>query len=111
MIQRYQQGCIEVVQLDERLTVAEIDDVDTVLTAAIGERLPQVVVDLRRVRLIDSAGLEMLCDAQEKCQSRGGSIRIAAVNVVLRDVLRITELDQAISVHPDVITAAGAFAL
>lgn len=111
MAQCYQQGCVEVIQLDERLTLDEVDAVRPWLSAALQERLPQVVVDLRRVRLIDSAGLELLSETHAHCQRRGGALRLAGASVLLRDVLRVTGLDQDFTLHADVVAAAGAFAL
>lgn len=111
MAQRYLQGCIEVVQLDERLTVDEVPTVDTLLKSAIGSRLPQLILDLRKVRLIDSAGLELLLETHQHCSNRGGSLHLAAPSPHLREVLRITGLDAEMLLHRDVVGAAGAFAL
>ena len=111
MIQRYKQGCIEVIQLDERMTLDEMETARVEFDAVLQERMPQVVVDLRRVRVIDSAGLELLLDSQMDCLRRGGAIRLASVGPLLRDILRVTGLDQEISQHKDVASAAGAFAL
>ncbi len=111
MPQRYQQGCVDVIQLDEKMTVGEVEPIRELLNSAISERLPQVVADLRRVRVIDSAGLELLFDAQQECLARGGSIRLASTGVVVQEVLRITGLEQEFTIHPDVVSAAGAFAI
>ena len=111
MLNRYQQGCVDVVQLDDRLTVEEIDSVRASLESVFQGRLPQVVMDMRRVRLIDSAGLELIFDSHEKCLHRGGAIRIAAASPMLRDIFRITGIDNELALHPDVVSAAGAFAL
>ncbi len=111
MIQRYQQGCVEVLQLGERLTLEVVDQVRPELTSVLQERLPQVVIDLRRLRLVDSAGLELLCECQEDCLRRGGAVRLAGTSPLLREVMRVTGLDQEFAIHNDVISAAGAFAL
>lgn len=107
----YKQGCIDVIQLDEKLTVQELPQVRALLDSAIHERLPQIVADLRRVRVVDSAGLELLFDAQQTCLRRGGTIRLASAGVLMQEVLRITGLNQEFSQYPDVVAAAGAFAL
>lgn len=111
MPKRYQQGCVEVIQLDERLTLGELDVVRPLMGPALQERLPQIVADLRRVRIIDSAGLELLSEIQASCLRRGGMLRLAGANALLRDVLRVTGLDQDFTLHADVVAAAGAFAL
>ena len=111
MAQRYLQGCVEVVQLDERLTIEEVSTVNSLLTSVLGNRLPQIIFDMRRVRLIDSAGLELLQRVHHHCMSRGGAVQIASPTQNVREVLRITGLDAELSLHRDVLSAAGAFAL
>jgi anti-anti-sigma factor len=108
---RFQQGCVDVVQLDERLTLDEVDSVRALLLDAVQGKLPQVVVDLRRVRLVDSAALELLCDIGAACRQRGGVMRLAGAGPLVRDVLRITGLDRRFPMHDDFASAAGAFAL
>lgn len=111
MVQRYNQGCVDVIQLDEQLTIDDMGASQVEFAAVLKERIPQVVVDLRRLRLIDSAGLELLCNSQAICLRRGGAIRLASAGPLLRDVLRVTGLDQEFSMHTDVAAAAGAFSL
>jgi anti-anti-sigma factor len=60
--------------------------------------------------LIDSAGLELLVQTNQRCISRGGGMQLAAASTLIRDVLRITGLDHEMSLHRDVVLAAGVFA-
>ncbi len=111
MTQHYQQGCVDVVQLDERLTGDELPAIEPVLSATLKGRLPQLVIDLRRLRLIDSSGLELLYQLHGQALRRGGAVHLAAPCPLIRDVMRITGMDQELAVHRDVVGAAGAFAL
>lgn len=111
MPQRYQQGSVDVIRCDEKLILGEVQELQTLLQTAIAQRLPQVVADLRRVRVIDSVGLELLYDAQRECLARGGVMRLAAAGALVREVLRVTGLEQEFELHPDVVSAAGAFAV
>ena len=110
-MQRYKQGGVEVLQLSERLTVTECEILRTSLLQGLPDRVPQVVVDLRKLRLIDSAGLELLCELQAWCLKRGGSVRLAAACPLIREVFHLTGLDREFSQDTDAIAAAGAFAL
>ncbi|QDU90383.1 STAS domain protein [Pirellulimonas nuda] len=110
MPKHYQQGCIDVIALDERLTGDNVHEVHAALTGILQAGLPQAVIDLRGVRFIDSAGLECLCDFHTACRKHGGEMRLAAPGRVVRDVLRITGLDAQLGVSDDVIAAAGEFA-
>ena len=53
-------------------------------------RRPMLVVDLHEVPLVDSAGLETLVDLRERLESKGGAMKLAAVNPLCRDILRVT---------------------
>ncbi len=111
MLQRYKQGGIEVLQVSERLTIEECDTVRPLIFEGLPERMPQVVVDLRKLRLIDSAGLELLCEVQTSCLKRGGSVHLAAAYPLISEVFKLTGLDQEFALHADVIAAVGAFAI
>ena len=111
MIQRYQQGGVEVYQLSERLTVDEVELSRQLVVDTIPQRVPQLVLDMRKVRVIDSAGLELLCDIQTQCSQRGGTLHLAAVGGLVAEVLRLTGLDDEFSQYQDVIAAAGALSL
>lgn len=110
MPRTYEQGCVTVVVLDERLNGDAAGEVTAALSDAVGTALPQVVVDLSGVRVADSAGLECLCELGDKCRNRGGDARLAAPRPLLRDVLSVTGVDAQLSVVDDVITGAGEFA-
>lgn len=110
MPKSYQQGCVDVVSLDERLTCEEVEEVRAALNQALLGGLPQVVVDLRGVRIVDSIGLECLCEFHESCRKRGGEMRLASPRPLVCDVLRVTGLDRQIGIASDVISAAGEFA-
>jgi anti-anti-sigma factor len=111
MPQRYQQGCVDVIRCDEKLIAGEVAELQVLLEHSVSKRLPQIVADLRRVRIIDSVGLELLYDTQKECLSRGGVLRLAAAGALVKEVLRVTGLEQEFELHPDVISAAGAFAV
>lgn len=71
--------------------------------------LPMVVVDCRDVPLMDSAGLESLLDLHEDIESRGGSIRLAALPQLCQDILRVTGIDRTLAVYEDEKSAVRSF--
>lgn len=110
MPRTYEQGCVTVVVLDERLTTDAAGEVTAAFSDAVGSHLPQIVVDLSAVRIADSAGLDCLCELNDKCLSRGGEARLAAPRPLIRDILQVTGVDKQLAVVDDVITGAGEFA-
>lgn len=69
----------------------------------------QVVVDLDNTEMINSRGLTVLMDVQEKLRQQGGQLRIATSNPMNRKILEITRLDQQLEVFSSVIDAVKSF--
>ena len=83
--------------------------VDSAL-AGLGAGKPMLVVDLHGVPLIDSSGLESLVELRERIESRGGAMKLAAVNALCHDILRVTGVGDKFEQHPLVKHAVGSFA-
>jgi anti-anti-sigma factor len=110
MFETRRQGAIHILTGDEPINGATIGQLDSQLLACFSHGQPKVVVDLERVALIDSAGLEWLVDAAEKCFQRGGQVQIAAPSTLCNDILRITGVSEQIEVFDDVTSAVRSFA-
>lgn len=61
----------------------------------------KVVIDLSAVTLVNSEALEVLLDFQDGLIKQGGRVKVVKANRTLRDVFRVTGLDQQISVVVD----------
>jgi anti-anti-sigma factor len=90
MFTHKQQGAVDVISGGDRISGEHVAELSTVLESQIGSSLPQIVLDLQSVAIIDSAGLELLLDFQEKCQRMGGALKLANVGALLREVLKAT---------------------
>ncbi|MBF0187704.1 MAG: Flp pilus assembly complex ATPase component TadA [Magnetococcales bacterium] len=80
---------------------AAIKELNDALTTCMDAREMHVVLDFANVPLISSRALEDLLDAQDSISMYGGEIRITNLNNVVRDVLRLTEIDRHIQVMED----------
>ena len=103
------QGVVDVVQGDAPLNAEHAGEVARLLDRCLSSGRPYVVLDLDRVPLIDSAGLELLVDFQERLQQVGGALKLAAVNPLCRDVLDVTGVRASMEVFPEVLSAVGSF--
>ena len=110
MFERSKQGAVDVIAGDEPLNVESADRVSRLLEDCIGAGQPRVVLDLGNVPLIDSAGLELLLDARQRCAARGGLLELAAPNPLCRDVLHVTGLSAEFEIFDNVLSAVGSFA-
>jgi len=110
MFRRSTQGAVELIHGTVPLTRNVQEEFRSVAQSCVASGPGQVVLDLREVTLIDSAGLESLLDLQETCLRRGGALKVAAPNHLCRDILRVTGLDEQIESYSDVVSAVGSFA-
>jgi anti-anti-sigma factor len=90
MFTHKQQGAVDVISGGDRISGEHVVELSTMLESRIGDGQPQIVLDLHSVVLIDSAGLELLMDFQEKCQRMGGSLKLASAGTLCREVLKAT---------------------
>ena len=90
MFTHKQQGAVDVIGGGDRISGEYVAELAGVLEARVGHGLPQIVLDLQSIAIVDSAGLELLLDFQEKCQRMGGALKLANVGALLKEVLKAT---------------------
>ncbi|OBI81414.1 STAS domain-containing protein [Mycobacterium asiaticum] len=61
-----------------------------------------VIVDLERVNLLGSAGLNALLDCHEEGVAAGTSVRLVADHPPVLQPIRVTELDRILQIYPTV---------
>lgn len=74
--------------------------------AALDDEPRRVVVDLTDVGFMDSTGLAVLVLMRRKTTARGVSLAVVS-NPRLDTILRVTALDRAFEMHPDVDSAVS----
>lgn len=99
-------GNVIVVHTPEEISQDQTPQLASVLSSL--ER-SQVVVDLDGTETIDSFGLSLLLDVQEKLRLGGGDVRISTSNTYNRKILEITRLDQSLEVFETVLEAVKSF--
>ena len=67
-----------------------------------------IILDLERVKYINSCGLGSLVCALTVLRKAGGDIRLAGVGSVVHDLLQITQLDKILQIFSSVEEALGA---
>lgn len=73
------------------------------------EGVYEIVVDLRQVPFMDSAGLGHLVNALKMCVHHKGNLMLVGANESIVDLLRITRLDTIFRVYDSPEEAAVAF--
>jgi anti-anti-sigma factor len=109
VIEQKFQGAVDVISGGERLSGEHVAELASVLDARLEHGQPLIVLDFQGVALIDSAGLELLLDTQEKCQRMGGALKLAGLNALCREVLKVTGVGARIEIFRDSRGAVRSF--
>ncbi len=91
-------GPAQVVRIRGELDLASAPKLAEVLGRLDPSPSGRLVIDLAECKFIDSAGLSAILHGVQALGDAGGSIRIACPEGHLRDLLRITAIDQSIPV-------------
>ena len=84
-------------------------DVDKALQTLIQANRNQIVVDLKGVEYMSSAGIRALVSALKAAKAGGGDLCIAQPSTRARDVLELAGLTTIFAIHEDLIEAVGSF--
>lgn len=93
-----------VVSVGGEVDLANVQSLQEHLKTA-AEAAPNLVIDLRNLRYIDSCGIKALLDAHRFFARGGRSIVLAGLSPSARRVFEILEVHQAMSVFPTVEAA------
>lgn len=109
MFERNTLGTIDVVRGDDALVSEHLKQLSDLLEECLEQGQARAVLDMRDAPLIDSAGLELLLDAQTDFQRRGGALKLAAVNPLCKEILSVSGVANHFEIHSDVKAAVGSF--
>ena len=104
------QGAVGVIRPQGPIEAAHCEQLKRTALDGLGMGRPMLVIDFHEVPLIDSAGLELLVDLRHELEAKGGAVKLAAVNSLCADILRLTGVGQQFEQHQLVRTAVGSFA-
>jgi anti-sigma B factor antagonist len=108
--EKVNEGCAAVT-LAGRLDARNAQTVKESLLQLVDGGITQLVVDLKEVPYIDSAGLAALVSALKSTRRAEGNIMLSGVQPQARTVFSLTMLDQVFSIHPSIEAALDSLAL
>jgi anti-sigma B factor antagonist len=95
-----------VLQPTGRLNMVAAPALKNLVEETVASGQTRIVVDLGQVTFIDSSGLGALISGLKATRQAGGDLRIADVPEQVMTVLRLTNLDRVLRVHPTVVDAS-----
>lgn len=97
---------IVLVQISGRITLGfESQDVELAIEELIRGQQKKVVFDLAGLNYIDSTGIGIIVMCATKMRAAGGELRLASLQPRIAELMRVTKLDQIMTLYP---TAAAA---
>ncbi len=87
------EGKLCIIEVRGVLDAESADDLEKALTTIVGKGLWRVIVDLSGVNYISSAGWGIFTGQIKEVRSRGGDIKLAAMQPGVREVFQLLELD------------------
>jgi anti-anti-sigma factor len=110
MFEVVRHGAVQVISGDQPISGDQVEELATTLRGCLANGQPFSVLNLQRIPLMDSAALELLLDAHQAHEARGGMLKLAGANSLCRDILRITRVADWFEMFTDVKSAVGSFA-
>ena len=100
------QGNAVIFELEGKLGLGPaVDDFRSAWTEALAAGSRNVVVNLAKVPVIDSSGIGCLVRCHCAVAAKGGKLRIVAAGGVVRQALKLTNMDQFMEFHEDETSA------
>ncbi len=97
-----------VVSVSGRVDSATAPDLQKSLQALLDSEHNQIVLDLKNVDYMSSAGLRVLVATQKAAKKNGGSLRLAQLSTRVKEVFDLAGLTPVFEIYPDVVEAVGA---
>lgn len=110
MIEVTRQGAVDVIHSDQPASGEQATCLADALRKCLAAGQPFTVFNLQHVTLLDSVGLELLLDAKDAFETRGGTLKLAGGNALCRDILRVSGVAEQFEMYADVKSAVGSFA-
>jgi anti-sigma B factor antagonist len=107
---REMQPDITVLEIAGRITLGgESKQLEWAVDKLVGEGRKKVIFDLSGVTNIDSTGIGIIVMSAGKVKKAGGELRVGGATAHVAEVLKMTNVDQIVVLHPSTANAAAGF--
>jgi anti-anti-sigma factor len=94
-----QDGLVVYELLDEKLTSLNAPVLKSELVLANAEGYKNVIVDLDKVRFVDSSGLSALLIGHRLCKDEKGIFALCGLNDTIKSLIKISQLEDVLHVY------------
>jgi anti-sigma B factor antagonist len=103
-------GDIVVLEITGRITLGrECKQLEWATDTLVREKRKKIIFDLTGVTHIDSTGIGIIVMSAGQVKAAGGELRVAGAAAHVEQVLKMTNVDQIVRLHPTTAAASAAF--
>lgn len=103
------QGAVRIIELAGFLDAHNSADLAASLDAALKAGVVRVVLDMKALQYMGSAGIEALISRLGRFRDKGGDLRLAAPAAKVVKVFDLLGLTSVLNIHPSAAEALAAF--
>jgi len=101
---------IVVLEIAGRITLGrESKQLEWAVESLVGEGRKKVIFDIAGVTNVDSTGIGIIVMSSGKLKKAGGELRVAGASAHVGEVMKMTNVDQIVVLHPTTAAAAAGF--
>ena len=107
---KHLQPDIVVLEITGRITIGrECKELEWATEDLVREKRRKVIFDLTGVTYIDSTGIGIIVMSAGRVKEAGGELRVAGATGHVEQVLKLTNVDQIVRLHPTTVAASAGF--
>jgi anti-anti-sigma factor len=101
---------IVVLEMAGRITMGnDCRQVEWTTKKLLAENRRKIIFDLSHVTHVDSTGIGIIVTVAGQMREVGGALRVAGATEHVEQLLKMTNVDRIVELHPTVVAAAAAF--
>ncbi len=100
---------VSLLTVSGRIDSSTAPDFDKALQSLINANRTQIIVDMKDVEYLSSAGLRSLVSAVKSAKSGGGDVRLSQPSKRVREVMDLAGLNSIFTLYDDPVEAVGSF--
>jgi len=100
---------VSLVTVSGRVDSSTAPDFEKALRALVQANRSQIVLDLKAVEYMSSAGIRGMVSALKAAKGGGGDVRLAHPSTRVKEVLELAGLVSIFTIYDDLVEAVGSF--
>lgn len=100
---------VAILAVNGRMDAATSPEFTQIATEQMSAGYGRLVIDLKRVDFLSSAGIKALVKVMQHSRQQGGDLRIANVRGQIKQVINLAGLNTVIKVYPNVVGATASY--